>query len=55
MTNFHQITSIFYMLLEDSFGVKSFSRQSLVCFEFLWADSIKSDLCYLVGYMTRYL
>ena len=22
ITNFHQITSIFYMLLEDSFGVK---------------------------------
>ena len=26
ITNFHQITSIFYMLLEDSFGVKSISK-----------------------------
>ena len=25
-TNFHQITYIFYMLLEDSFGVKSISK-----------------------------
>ena len=24
VTNFHQITSIFYMLLEDSFGVNLF-------------------------------
>ena len=28
ITNFHQITSIFYMLLEDSFGVKSISKFS---------------------------
>ena len=37
----------------------NFSRQSLVCFAFLWADNIKSGLCCLVGshlgYMTRYL
>ena len=26
ITNFHQITSIFYILLEDSFGVKSISK-----------------------------
>ena len=28
ITNFHQITSIFYMLLEDSFGLKSISKFS---------------------------
>ena len=28
LTNFHQITSIFYMLLEDSFGVKFISKFS---------------------------
>ena len=28
ITNFHQITSIFYMLLEDSFGVKCISTFS---------------------------
>ena len=28
ITNFYQITSIFCMLLEDSFGVKSISRYS---------------------------
>ena len=28
ITNFHQITSIFYMLLEDSFEVKSISKFS---------------------------
>ena len=26
ITNFHHIISIFYMLLEDSFGVKSISK-----------------------------
>ena len=28
ITNFHKITSIFYMLLEDSFSVKSISKCS---------------------------
>ena len=28
ITNFHRITSIFYMLLEDGFGVKSISKFS---------------------------
>ena len=29
IANFHQITSIFYMLLEDSFGVKSIFKSSV--------------------------
>ena len=56
ITNFHQITSILYMLLEDSFGVKSISKFSWgleayiknvyeFCWPLLWFRATAGYIC----------
>ena len=46
--NFHQITSIFYMLLEDSLGVKSISKFSWGLEAYIQMFMSSVDPCILI-------